>query len=72
MNSAAARISGTEISDHVEYSALGGSLLDRLLVARKVRAIFDFPREKLIWLFPRQQVGMSVGVSGERIKPARC
>ena len=49
-----ARDGGTDVSDHVEYSVLGGLLINTLFVARDVRALFNFRREKLKQLFPRQ------------------
>jgi ligand-binding SRPBCC domain-containing protein len=48
-----ARDGGTEVSDNVEYSVLGGSLINALLVSRDVRTIFNFRRQKLAELFPQ-------------------
>jgi ligand-binding SRPBCC domain-containing protein len=48
----AERDGGTDVVDHVEYSVLGGSLINYLFVARDVRAIFAYRRQKLAELFP--------------------
>jgi ligand-binding SRPBCC domain-containing protein len=38
---------GTEVSDRVEYSVWGGSIINALLVEPDVRNIFEFRRQKL-------------------------
>jgi ligand-binding SRPBCC domain-containing protein len=48
----AERDGGTDVVDHVEYSVLGGSLINYLFVARDVRAIFAYRGQKLAELFP--------------------
>jgi ligand-binding SRPBCC domain-containing protein len=50
----ASRDSGTDVSDHVEYSVLGGALVNRFFVARDVRAIFAYRKQKLTAQFPPQ------------------
>lgn len=37
----------TVVGDRVEYSVLGGALVDRLLVRRDVEAIFDYRKHRL-------------------------
>ena len=39
---------GTEIRDRVRYSVAGGSLVDRLLVRRDVRRIFEHRAQRLV------------------------
>jgi ligand-binding SRPBCC domain-containing protein len=46
------REGGTGAVDHVKYSVPGGSLISHLFVARDLRAIFGYGREKLTKLFP--------------------
>jgi hypothetical protein len=43
---------GTMVRDHVRYAVPGGSLVNRLLVARDVARIFEFRRRKLSEIFP--------------------
>lgn len=43
---------GTEVSDRVRYAVPGGALVDRLLVRRDVRTIFEHRARKLRELFP--------------------
>jgi ligand-binding SRPBCC domain-containing protein len=47
----AERDGGTDVSDRVEYSVLGGALVNWLIVERDVQAIFNYRREKLVELF---------------------
>jgi len=44
---------GTLCLDRVDYSVLGGTLIDRLFVRRDVENIFEFRRKKLLELFQR-------------------
>jgi ligand-binding SRPBCC domain-containing protein len=44
---------GTLAEDHVRYAALGGALVNRLLVARDLRTIFDYRHLRLRDLFGR-------------------
>ncbi len=46
------RGNGTLVADHVLYSVWGGSLVNRLFVARDVRRIFNYRREQLAAIFP--------------------
>jgi ligand-binding SRPBCC domain-containing protein len=48
------RDNGTLCSDRVDYSVLGGTLMDRLFVRRDVEKIFEFRRKKLLELFQRK------------------
>ena len=43
---------GTQVSDHVDYAVLGGSLINSLFVAPDVRRIFDYRTQVLQSLFP--------------------
>lgn len=43
---------GTEVSDHVDYAVLGGSLINSLFVAPDVSRIFDYRTQILHSLFP--------------------
>ena len=43
---------GTRVDDWVRYAVLGGTLIDKLLVAPDVRRIFDFREERLRAFFP--------------------
>jgi ligand-binding SRPBCC domain-containing protein len=43
---------GTQVSDHVDYAVLGGSLINSLFVAPDVRRIFDYRTKILQSLFP--------------------
>ena len=42
---------GTLAKDRVEYAVLGGTLIDKLLVAPDVRRIFDYRQQRLRELF---------------------
>jgi len=42
---------GTQVSDHVDYAVLGGSLINSLFVAPDVRRIFDYRTQVLQSLF---------------------
>jgi ligand-binding SRPBCC domain-containing protein len=42
---------GTQVSDHVDYAVLGGSLINSFLVAPDVRRIFDYRTQILQSLF---------------------
>jgi ligand-binding SRPBCC domain-containing protein len=42
---------GTKIRDSVQYSVLGGALIDRLFVAPDLGRIFDFRRQKITEIF---------------------
>lgn len=42
---------GTQVSDHVDYAVLGGSLINSLFVAPDVRHIFDYRTQILQSLF---------------------
>jgi ligand-binding SRPBCC domain-containing protein len=42
---------GTEIYDHVRYRVPGGALVDRLVVRRRLDAIFDYRRDRIAELF---------------------
>lgn len=42
---------GTLVVDHVDYAVLGGSFINKLLVARDVARIFEFRRNKLAEIF---------------------
>jgi ligand-binding SRPBCC domain-containing protein len=42
---------GTVVTDHVRYRVPGGALVNRLLVARDLRAIFSFRSEALVGRF---------------------
>ena len=44
---------GTQVSDHVDYAVLGGSLINSLFVAPDVRRIFDYRTQVLQSLFPQ-------------------
>ena len=48
----AERDGGTEVRDRVRYAVLGGALVDRLLVRRDVRRIFEHRARRLGELFP--------------------
>jgi ligand-binding SRPBCC domain-containing protein len=46
------RDGGTDVTDHVDYAVLGGSLINSLLVAPDVRKIFAYRTRVLTDLFP--------------------
>jgi len=46
------RAGGTDVSDRVEYSVIGGAVVNYLFVARDVGAIFKYRSQKLAELFP--------------------
>jgi ligand-binding SRPBCC domain-containing protein len=46
-----ARGDSTLVGDHVQYSVIGGVIVQKLFVARDVRRIFAFRRQKLEELF---------------------
>jgi len=46
-----ARDGGTMVGDIVEYSVLGGAVVNKLFVARDVARIFDYRTQKLAELF---------------------
>jgi ligand-binding SRPBCC domain-containing protein len=46
-----ARDNGTEVADHVRYAVLGGSLVNRLVVAPDLRKVFDYRRRALLERF---------------------
>jgi ligand-binding SRPBCC domain-containing protein len=48
---------GTLCRDHVQYAVWGGRLVDRLLVRRDVRKIFEFRQQRLNELFPAPAAG---------------
>jgi len=50
---------GTKIRDTVQYSAAGGALVNRLLVAPDLNRIFEFRRRKVAEIF-RQTSGPAV------------
>jgi ligand-binding SRPBCC domain-containing protein len=54
---------GTRVEDRVQYAVLGGTLIDKLLVAPDVKRIFDFRQERLRALFPTSRDGHPGGVS---------
>jgi ligand-binding SRPBCC domain-containing protein len=47
-----AQNNGTQVSDHVDYAVLGGSLINKIFVAPDVRRIFDYRTQILHSLFP--------------------
>jgi ligand-binding SRPBCC domain-containing protein len=47
---------GTHVADAVRYAVPGGALIDRLFVRRDVERIFQFRRQKLQELFPKQNL----------------
>jgi len=42
---------GTLVGDHVDYAVPGGWLIDRLIVRRDLKKIFDFRHRKLVEIF---------------------
>lgn len=47
----AQRDGGTDVMDQVQYAVWGGSLVNRLLIRRDVRAIFAYRTKKLLDMF---------------------
>ena len=46
---------GTVVGDHVEYAALGGTLVQKFLIAPDLERIFDFRRQVLEEIFGPQR-----------------
>jgi ligand-binding SRPBCC domain-containing protein len=63
----AERASGTQCTDHAEYSVLGGSLVNKLFMARDVKRIFAYRSVRLQEIFqnvPTEECGKITGTSG--------
>lgn len=48
------RDGGTDVTDRVSYAVPGGTLANFLFVARNLRNIFEYRRQKLIEIFAKQ------------------